>query len=213
MNAITTTSPKSYLNGNLDNVEPAVVATYQKMISRAQFHIEDANATDHDGNELSPCWITGFRTTPRGYSLVAVTGMRSQRVERYVHQISYAVAHDVAISDMSAWYVTEAKYTVDHLCRNKACCNPEHLELVPLRENLNRISAEVRSARSETCRRDHRVDGANAYSYNGYDKCRLCGLANSRKTRLGISIEEALDYFQASANRNHIAIVNAAYGF
>ena len=30
--------------------------------------------------------------------------------------------------------------TLDHLCRNTRCCNPEHLEIVSLRENIKRAN-------------------------------------------------------------------------
>lgn len=33
---------------------------------------------------------------------------------------------------------------VDHLCRNKLCVNPEHLEAVTHRENAARVPAELR---------------------------------------------------------------------
>jgi hypothetical protein len=36
--------------------------------------------------------------------------------------------------------------TLDHLCRNRACCNPEHLEPCTAVENIQRAAA-LRSAR------------------------------------------------------------------
>jgi hypothetical protein len=40
-----------------------------------------------------------------------------------------------------------AGLTVDHVCRNKLCINPEHMELVTLRENMARAGTGL-----DTCR-------------------------------------------------------------
>lgn len=42
--------------------------------------------------------------------------------------------------------------TIDHTCRNKACVNPDHLELVTFTENLRRRRLDVRG---EKCPRGH----------------------------------------------------------
>lgn len=63
---------------------------------------------------LSGCWIRGMVNTKNGYSLIG-GGRRGKRV--YAHRESY-VYHKGAIP---------VGLEIDHLCRNRACFNPDHL--------------------------------------------------------------------------------------
>lgn len=59
--------------------------------------------------------------------------------------------------------------TIDHLCRNRRCVNPEHLEAVPHRTNtLRGTSPAARNAAKETCMRGH------ALSRRGSSDHRIC---------------------------------------
>ena len=64
---------------------------------------------------------------------------------------------------------------LDHLCRNRACVNPEHLEPVTRSENLFRGDMD-RNSHKTSCPRGHPYSGANLMVRpNGQRRCRECG--------------------------------------
>lgn len=67
----------------------------------------------------------------------------------------------------------------DHLCRNRGCVNPSHLDLVPHRVNAQRgltgLVTGARQRRKTHCRNGHPYSGENLYVYpNGERGCRAC---------------------------------------
>lgn len=68
------------------------------------------------------CWVWTAAMHRLGY------GMSNSRLDTYAHRAAYKrMVGDIADGN-----------TLDHLCRNRACINPSHLEQVSLAENIRR---------------------------------------------------------------------------
>lgn len=64
---------------------------------------------------------------------------------------------------------------IDHVCRVRACVNPEHLECVTSKENtLRGVSPSALCAAKTHCPRGHEYDEANTRLYRGKRYCRAC---------------------------------------
>ncbi len=75
------------------------------------------------------------------------------------------------------------RLTVDHLCRNTSCVNPEHLEVVPHRINVLRgIGPTAINAKKSRCLRGHTLSGPNLRLLpDGRRTCVICVRACCRK--------------------------------
>lgn len=108
------------------------------------------------------CWETDYRVGSKGYALVQVDGQ-----PRGVHRAAY----DLLVGDCPVDQVA------DHLCRNRKCFNPDHLEPVTHRENLMRgDTAAARNAVKTHCDRGHEFDSDNTVMVNKgrHRRCRTC---------------------------------------
>lgn len=73
--------------------------------------------------------------------------------------------------------------TMDHLCRNRACVRPEHLEPVSMRENLLRGDTfQAKNAAKTHCKYGHEFSAKNtAYNKVGGRICILCRRARWKR--------------------------------
>ncbi|MFB7114058.1 HNH endonuclease [Streptomyces sp. NPDC056291] len=68
--------------------------------------------------------------------------------------------------------------TLDHLCRNRACVNPWHLDPVPQRVNAQRMVPKTH------CPAGHTYTDDNIYRLtNGAKYCKTCHLARCKRRR------------------------------
>lgn len=83
----------------------------------------------------------------------------------YAHRVSYELHHRTEIP---------AGKQIDHLCRNRLCVNPDHLDLVTAKVNTNRRPDA--QARRESCPQGHPYSGENLALHvdsKGYQR-RIC---------------------------------------
>lgn len=103
-----------------------------------------------------------------GYGLVRVGGRTMQ-----AHRASYECLVGPIPSGME----------IDHLCRNRSCINPRHLEPVTKRENQMRgMAPGILIYKSGKCAAGHQMSGSNLYiSPNGKRGCRQCMRSATRR--------------------------------
>ncbi|MFI1182602.1 HNH endonuclease signature motif containing protein [Streptomyces sp. NPDC020799] len=120
------------------------------------------------------CWQWTAYTNPDGYGQIKIGGR-----PRYAHRVAYEAMREPIPDGL----------VIDHLCRNRTCVRPDHLEAVRQRTNVLRgVNIAARRARQTHCLRGHAFDAANTYTApNGTRKCRRCR-ANARgRSRRGVT--------------------------
>ncbi len=71
---------------------------------------------------------------------------------------------------------------IDHLCRNRICTNPGHLEAVTSRENVLRgVGLPALYYKQTHCKRGHELSDNNVRLYRGHRTCLKCEKSRNRK--------------------------------
>jgi len=98
------------------------------------------------------CWQWIGRIDKAGYGRLRGIGRSSPVL--YAHRFAYEQRYGPIPEGAE----------IDHLCRRRWCCNPEHLEAVPHRVNVIRGEAPLIKVHiSGKCARGHEVNEQNAY--------------------------------------------------
>lgn len=120
------------------------------------------------------CWPWLGHRQPNGYGAFTIRierGTHGRMVCWLAHRLSYSIAKGEIPRGL----------TLDHLCRNRACVNPDHLEAVPIRVNNLRGSgfAAINAVKTH-CPNGHPYDERNTSVDDGSRKCRRCKRERAR---------------------------------
>lgn len=124
-----------------------------------------------DIGESAACWEwRGGSASGYGYPRFSIDGR-----QQYAHRLAYEFRNGPIPNG----------YEVDHLCRNKLCMNPRHLEAVPPLVNLarNESPASV-NGRKTHCIHGHEFTPENTtLRKDGSRQCRTCRRKQNRAYR------------------------------
>lgn len=122
-------------------------------------------------NKTDTCWLWTAAQNGAGYGQLRVN--RSSNV--YAHRFAY---------ELLVGPIPEG-LQLDHLCRVRNCCNPDHLEAVTPKVNTNRSTASeanrARHAARTECVNGHPFTDDNTWfePKRGVRHCRVCARARS----------------------------------
>jgi len=118
------------------------------------------------------CWIWTGTQTKDGY------GRFWQKAKKkLVHRISFESLKNIIPKGLE----------IDHLCRNRICVNPDHMECVTHAENMKR--SHPNNSQKTHCPQGHPYDEKNTKiviggNGNKWRHCRICGRIERRERRL-----------------------------
>lgn len=111
------------------------------------------------------CWEWAGAKSGHGYAVIYSGGGKSLLGHRVVYELVCGSIPD--------------GLEIDHLCRNRSCVRPDHLEPVTHAENIRRTGP---FKKWEKCAKGHPLSGENLKSMGrGKFRCKACHREQSRK--------------------------------
>lgn len=114
------------------------------------------------------CWVWAGRPNAHGYGSI-----RANKKTLLAHRVSYEMNREVIPDGL----------TIDHLCFNRRCVNPDHLEPVTFGENARRGKARITH-----CPQGHEYTAENTRirKDSGARACRTCAREDSRQRKQAV---------------------------
>lgn len=138
-----------------------------------QFEYADSVLPERFWDKVHPepntgCWLWAGSSRGLGYS-----GIKWRGKGVYAHRVAFEAFKGV---------IQEGLF-LDHLCRQRMCVNPAHLEAVSHRENTMRgLGLAAINARKTACHRGHEFTVENTYwDTTGGRECRICRQASRNR--------------------------------
>jgi hypothetical protein len=115
------------------------------------------------------CWIWTGSLNVWGYGKIRPESITVTCEYGYTHHLrqKQQQAHRV-VYEMLAGPIPDGMQ-LDHLCRNRQCVRPDHLEPVTAQENARRIYAD-----KTHCVNGHELTEENTYVWHEKRACRIC---------------------------------------
>lgn len=130
------------------------------------------NKVDKSGD----CWEWQATKTRSGYGHFRV-GNKLVSAHRFAYELEIGKIPDGLV--------------IDHLCRNRSCVNPKHLE--PVTSKINSLRGINHNTAKTHCPNGHEYNETNTrITPNGKRKCRICHKMSEGRRRIEVSNRKAL---------------------
>ncbi len=148
--------------------ESEVLAILPRYLDRFWARVNKDGSIPDYAPHLGPCWQWIAYTYPTGYGNISI-------------MTNNFLAHRVAWLAMHGSFPPHP-LEIDHLCRNRGCVNPSHLEAVTRKVNdLRGVSPWAKNARKTHCINGHIFLGRNLKIVDGKRACRVCLYISDRR--------------------------------